>query len=173
MNQITVICRFAVQWHHRSGTDFDVNLSADFPISEWEPDKVTPTTTENVFEFRIIPENLTISGRTIYNNVSQGHTALWFTGISDSAMNHTSASDAEGNYSVELSYGRYDVYARKVSGSNVYVYLGVFRTVPPIPVSDSSNAASIISSPEDAPFCMTTKTQSIPRLSIVSNRAPT
>jgi hypothetical protein len=112
------------------GTEFDVNLSADFPISEWEPEQVTPSITVNIFDFKIIPENLTISGRTTFNNVSQSHTALWFTGISDSAINHTSASDAEGNFSVDLSYGEYDVYARKVSGSNVYVFLGQITVRP-------------------------------------------
>jgi hypothetical protein len=80
--------------------------------------------TNNEFDFEITPENLTLLGNTKKDDVPQDFTALWFFKKSETAINLTTASDSNGDFNVQLSYGIYDLYARKVSGSDVYVYLG-------------------------------------------------
>jgi dolichyl-diphosphooligosaccharide--protein glycosyltransferase len=109
--------------------NYEVNLSSDFPIKT-EGLFRTPTMTNNEFDFEITPENLTLLGSTKKDGVPRDFTALWFTKKSSIAMDLTTASDSNGEFSINLSYGIYDLYARKVSGSDVYAYLGEITIRP-------------------------------------------
>jgi hypothetical protein len=110
-------------------TEYHVNLTSDFPILD-EDLKVTPINSENDFDFDITPENLTVTGTTKHNGTVLPNTTIWFTSDSQTAINKTTSSDSEGNFTVELSYGEYEIYARKVSGSDVYVNLNEVTVLP-------------------------------------------
>ncbi|UCE75266.1 MAG: glycosyltransferase family 39 protein [Methanomassiliicoccales archaeon] len=109
--------------------EYTVILSTDFPIVE-EEFTFKPTMAQNKKDFLIIPANLTVSGQTLIEEIPKSYTALWFWGVSNTAINRTATSDAVGNYSVDLSYGTYHLYARKVSDSEVYAYLGEISVMP-------------------------------------------
>jgi hypothetical protein len=110
-------------------TEYDVNLASDFPILD-EGLTVTPTLTVFDFDFDITPENLTVNGTTKHNGTVLPNTTIWFKSDSSTAINKTASSDSEGNFTLELSYGDYEIYARKVSGSEVYVAIGEITVLP-------------------------------------------
>jgi len=100
---------------------YDITLSADFPILN-EGENLTANLTGTLKDFSITLTNFTITGQTLVNGLPENFTNLWFWSLNPSAINNTTTSDMNGEYSIELSYGEYSVYARKISGSDVYVY---------------------------------------------------
>ncbi|UCG68129.1 MAG: hypothetical protein JSV09_09900 [Thermoplasmata archaeon] len=102
---------------------YDIILNADFEIVD-EEFNITTSMTETKLDLSITPANMTLSGRTLNDGVPEGYTALWFWEESDTAINSSVISDISGNYSIELSYGEYTIYGRKISGSEVLVHLG-------------------------------------------------
>jgi dolichyl-diphosphooligosaccharide--protein glycosyltransferase len=108
---------------------YDITLSAEFATVEEELN-ITPSMTNTHLDLSINPANLTISGRTQEDGAFQSYTALWFWKLSDTAINSSTISDIDGNYSQDISYGDYTVYARKVSGSEVLVHLGEISVRP-------------------------------------------
>jgi dolichyl-diphosphooligosaccharide--protein glycosyltransferase len=111
--------------------EYDVTFASDFPIKDEGITKKPSLPGITKYDFSIIPENLTVTGRTQNeSNDPLGSTVLWFWARSQTALNSTSSSDASGNYSLTLSYGEYDLYARKVTGSQVFVHLGQLTVRP-------------------------------------------
>ncbi len=108
---------------------YNISLTSDFSIVD-ENFNITPSMTDNEKDFSIALANLTVSGTTLRSGTPESFTALWFWGQSPTAINNTVISDLNGDFSVELSHGDYSLYARKVEGPDVFVYLTEISVLP-------------------------------------------
>ncbi len=108
---------------------YNITMSSDFPIVD-EGFNITVTMSETQKDFSITPANLTLSGTTLRDGSTENYTALWFWALSSTAVNTSTISDENGDYSVDLPYGEYVLYARKVSSSDVFVYLDEISLKP-------------------------------------------
>jgi uncharacterized membrane protein len=108
---------------------YNITMSSDFPIVD-EGFNITVAMNETQKDFSITLANLTVSGTTLRNGSAEIYTALWFWGLSPTAINSSTISDENGDYGVDLTYGEYVLYGRKVSGSEVFVYLDEISVEP-------------------------------------------
>jgi hypothetical protein len=107
---------------------YNITLTSDFTIVD-EKLNITPSATNHSMNLPITVSNLTVSGRTL-RGAPENFTIIWFIKENPTAQNATTTSDENGNYSVELHFGDYTVYARKISGPDVYVYLDKISVRP-------------------------------------------
>jgi hypothetical protein len=107
---------------------YNITLTSDFAIVD-EKLNITPSATNDSMNLPITLMNLTVSGRTL-RGAPENFTIIWFIKENPTAQNATTTSDENGNYSVELHFGDYTVYAKKVSGPDVYVYLDKISVRP-------------------------------------------
>ncbi|UCF09117.1 MAG: hypothetical protein JSW28_05420, partial [Thermoplasmata archaeon] len=108
---------------------YNITVSGDFPIVDEELNR-TFKIRDNPHDFAVTPLDLTISGQTLLNESPIGNTVLYFFAESEAAKNGSAISDTSGHFSIELPSGEYTLYAKKASGSDVFVYFGQISAKP-------------------------------------------
>lgn len=109
---------------------YNITFSSDFAIVD-KGETINIKNEDNFeFDFAITPANLTVSGKARMNQTNESYTTIWFWAESESAIDNSTQSIGNGDFSLNLTYGDYTVYARKVSGPDVLVYLGNIEIWP-------------------------------------------